>query len=92
MAASPSGEVLNESEAEGLIFDRKRTKVLRWEKKCQINEKNMRRDEGIPPYSCRVLDAGRRVADPYIYFVYVSATLSTVKRTDSKRISPFFVY
>ncbi|MBQ2903025.1 MAG: hypothetical protein IJE48_01365, partial [Clostridia bacterium] len=50
---------------------------------CQINEKNMRRDEGIPPYSCRVLDAGRRVADPYIYFVYVSATLSTVKKPPS---------
>ena len=43
----------------------------------------MRRDEGIPPYSCRILDAGRRVADPYIYFVYVSATLSTVKKPPS---------
>ena len=49
----------------------------------------MRRDEGIPPYSCRVIDAGRRVADPYNYFVYVSATLSTVKHL---RFSEVFFY
>ena len=58
--------------------------------KTSNKRKFKRRDAGIPPYSFGILTE-RRVADPCIYFVYVSATLSTVKG-DVRLNIPFCFY